>query len=400
MADTDSKFAYVRKPTGEISGASFLQQTEDAINHLANQFNDSANDATEALRIAQQAKTTADTASANATEVLQIATSTTGTVATLPSQVEAFNGRLTIAESNANSALQDATSANTKSTEALSTANAASSNANSALQKATTADETSQTALTNSQQALNTANQAKIDAAEDIKTMEGLVQSAQTAESNASSSSSSAGESATLALNASTLAEKWATWTSNSAEPGEEPDYTVDGTEYSAKWYAQKSGESATAAASSASAAGAFASSAATSASTATTQAGTATTKASEAATSASNAASAASAAQSAQTAAETARDQAQEAASANQYAVWYTAQTLTTEQQTQARQNIGAISAAEAPAPDLTPYLTKTEAQSTYLGKEEKAASSATSDDAQSILQAFIEFAQENGIE
>ena len=50
--------------------------------------------------------------------------------------------------------------------------------------------------------------------------------------------------------------------------------------------------------------------------------------------------------------------------------------------------------------APDLTPYLTKTDAQNTYLGKTAQAESSKTSDDAQSMLQAFIEFAEENEIE
>lgn len=50
--------------------------------------------------------------------------------------------------------------------------------------------------------------------------------------------------------------------------------------------------------------------------------------------------------------------------------------------------------------APDLTPYLTKTDAQNTYLGKTAQAESSKTSDDAQSMLQAFIDFATENNIE
>lgn len=48
---------------------------------------------------------------------------------------------------------------------------------------------------------------------------------------------------------------------------------------------------------------------------------------------------------------------------------------------------------------PDLTPYLTKTDAQNTYLGKTAQAESSKTSDDAQSMLQAFIDFATENNI-
>ena len=50
--------------------------------------------------------------------------------------------------------------------------------------------------------------------------------------------------------------------------------------------------------------------------------------------------------------------------------------------------------------APDLTPYLTKTDAQNAYLGKTAQAESSKTSDDAQSMLQAFIDFATENNIE
>lgn len=49
--------------------------------------------------------------------------------------------------------------------------------------------------------------------------------------------------------------------------------------------------------------------------------------------------------------------------------------------------------------APDLTPYLTKTDAQNTYLGKTAQAESSKTSDDAQSMLAAFQEFATENNI-
>lgn len=60
---------------------------------------------------------------------------------------------------------------------------------------------------------------------------------------------------------------------------------------------------------------------------------------------------------------------------------VLLTPQTLTAAQQAQARKNIGAISAAEAPAPNLTPYLTKADAASTYLGINAKAKTAGTAD-------------------
>lgn len=60
---------------------------------------------------------------------------------------------------------------------------------------------------------------------------------------------------------------------------------------------------------------------------------------------------------------------------------VLLTPQTLTAAQQAQARKNIGAISAAEALAPNLTPYLTKADAASTYLGINAKAKTAGTAD-------------------
>ena len=112
---------------------------------------------------------------------------------------------------------------------------------------------------------------------------------------------------------------------------------------------------------------------------------------ASDAAASASSAASSATSAANAQKAAEVARDLAQQYASQNAHAVVYDAQTLTTTQQAQARKNIGAISAAEAPAPNLTPYLTKADAASTYLGINAKAASAAKADSATTANSAKV---------
>lgn len=68
-------FHYVKTPTGEISGASFMQQTEDVINDLGKFATESTQDSTEALRIAKEAMSTADTANANAATALSTANS-------------------------------------------------------------------------------------------------------------------------------------------------------------------------------------------------------------------------------------------------------------------------------------------------------------------------------------
>lgn len=70
---------------------------------------------------------------------------------------------------------------------------------------------------------------------------------------------------------------------------------------------------------------------------------------------------------------------------------VKHTPQSLNANQQAQARKNIGAISAAEAPAPNLTPYLTKADAASTYLGINAKAASAAKADSATTANSAKV---------
>lgn len=51
-------------------------------------------------------------------------------------------------------------------------------------------------------------------------------------------------------------------------------------------------------------------------------------------------------------------------------------AQSLTDEQKAQARSNIGAISASEVPAPDLSGYLTQTQAEATYVKQSQIIAS------------------------
>lgn len=385
------QFHYVTSPTGELSGHSFVVQTEDAINALGQYAYDSTADSTEALRVANQAFSAAETASNNASSAVTTANSALSQVRTLQTTVDSWNARIQTAEANSSTAVSTANSALASAQDAVSTANTASTNAsnavatsNSALEtasaaslSATQAVQTANSASSTAQSALEVAQQARIDAAADIATMQGLVQNATDQATEAKTAAQNAAQSASESSDFSDLSEQWATKTDNTAAEGEPADYTVDGTGFSAKWnanlaqawavkmegmvtddgtpegtavdysskyYAQQASQSASSASSSASAAASSESNAASSASAASTSAGQASSSASAAASSASAASGSATAAQQAQTAAEAARDLAQEYAEANQYGVQYVAQTLTTEQQTQARANIAAL--------------------------------------------------------
>ena len=391
MPSKEFQFHYVVAPTGELSGHSFMVQTEDAINAIGQYAYESTADASEALRIAQQAQSTAETASNNASSAVTTANSALTQVRTLQTTVESWNSRIQTAESNAatavstanaavataGEAVNTANSALTNSTSAVSTANSALETSNAASLSATQAVQTANAANSTAQNALNVAQQARIDAEADIATMQQLVQEATDQATESKTAAQNAAQSASESSDFSDLSEQWATKTDNTAAEGEPADYTVDGTGFSAKWnanlaqawavkmegmvtddgtpegtavdysskyYAQQASQSASSASSSASAAASSESNAASSASAASTSAGQASSSASAAASSASAASGSATAAQQAQTAAEAARDLAQEYAEANQYGVQYVAQTLTTEQQTQARANIAAL--------------------------------------------------------
>ena len=388
------QFHYVTAPTGELSGHSFMVQTEDAINAIGQYAYESTADASDALRIAQQAQSTAETASNNASSAVTTANSALTQVRTLQTTVESWNSRIQTAESNAatavstanaavataGEAVNTANSALTNSTSAVSTANSALETSNAASLSATQAVQTANAANSTAQNALNVAQQARIDAEADIATMQQLVQEATDQATASKSSAKDSAQSASQSSDYSDLSKQWATKTENTAAEGEPDDFTVDGEEYSSKWYAllskdwatktdgmvdgsdysakyyaQQSQASASASASSATAASGSASAAASSATAAQGSATAAASSATAAQGSATAAASSATAAQGSATAAEqakiaaeTARDQAQEAASANAHAVTYDAQTLTAEQQTQARANIGAAGDAE----------------------------------------------------
>ena len=434
MASKEFHFHYVKTPTGAISGQSVLTQTEDAINDLGDYMFEATGDATEALNKATEALNTANTAQQNAAEALSTANSALGSVNTLTITVNSWDERIKKAESNAANAVTAATEASNNASQAVTTANSALNTAQQAVTTANAAKTTAQNASAAATQAVGTADAANATAEEAKKiaqqavtdtdgirdeinqSMVLITQKVNEATTQAQNSASSAAQSQAN----SDLSKRWATWTTG-VETEDGTDYTVaddsysskwnaqlaqawavktdgkvtennlpDGAEidYSSKYYAQQAKASETAAKASQDAAAFSASAAKTSETNAASSKAAAASSASAASTSATNAsnsqkaaASSATSAANAQKAAEAARDLAQQYASQNAHAVVYDAQTLTATQQAQARKNIGAISAAEAPAPDLTPYLTKDAAASTYLGISAKAKSAATAD-------------------
>ena len=94
------QFHYVTAPTGELSGHSFMVQTEDAINAIGRYAYDSTQESTEALRIAKQALSTAETASNNASAAVTTANSALSLARTLQTTVESWGPKIQAAESH------------------------------------------------------------------------------------------------------------------------------------------------------------------------------------------------------------------------------------------------------------------------------------------------------------
>ena len=189
MAD----FEYVRSPTGELSGASLVTQTESALTALS-----------DAVISAEQAASAAQTASQTAAEQAQAAAESAST-----------------ASSAAQTATQDAATALTTAQTASETAGSALSTAQGAVTtagEAVTAATNAQTAAEGAQSAAEGAASDAHDAAEDAATAAGTAQTAlETANaatttagqaaSNASAAVTTAGQASTTAGNALALAQ-------------------------------------------------------------------------------------------------------------------------------------------------------------------------------------------------
>lgn len=129
-----------------------------------------------------------------------------------------IDGKVAEATNQASTASNSATTASQKATEASGYADDASESASAAAGSATAASGSADTATQKATEASTSASTATEKASE-----------ASTSATNASSSASAAASSATEASGSAALAEDWATKT----------DGTVDGSEYSAKYYAQ-----------------------------------------------------------------------------------------------------------------------------------------------------------------
>lgn len=210
-------FHYKKSPTGELSGKSMKQQTEDAINDIGLYAKQAYDTAVSSDHKSDQAVETANTALQNSNNAYAEALSAKEQVGTLSTTVNKWDAQIRDAVAQSQSAVQTAGEANTKSNTAVSTANNALSQAQSAVQ-------TAQDAVVDT-----SAAEARInaDAAQ-------VAQDKTSAQSSASAAATSAGTAASQAE----LAERWATWMGDPEDPSE--PVTVDGTEYSSKYYAQQ----------------------------------------------------------------------------------------------------------------------------------------------------------------
>lgn len=219
-----SKFHYVCTPTGTISGKSVLQQTEDAINEIADFAASGNQSADEALRIAKLAEQISTLALNSANEAITTANSALEKVDTLSTVVNSWDKRIQSAEANSANAATVANGANAKSDLAIETSNQANETSKDAVTKAEQAVSTSEASNLKSEQAVGTANsanqtaneakeiaqKAKIDSEQTLGEMNKLLEVATQKANEANiSAQDAAGSANTSAINAE-LAKKWA----------------------------------------------------------------------------------------------------------------------------------------------------------------------------------------------
>lgn len=215
MPETKSfDFHYVCKTTGEIDGLSFLTQTEDVINGVGNLAQQAVNQSVVSEQKVDQAVSTANTALQNSNTAITTANQARDDVADLSTEVSQLSQNVSTAVSQSQSAVSTANSANTKSDQAI---------------------QDSQTAINTANEAKTTAQQAVLDTSAAEERINQAVSQAQQYATSAQNSSQSASTSMANSAISEQNAERWATWMGSE----DDPDQTVDGTDYSAKWWAQ-----------------------------------------------------------------------------------------------------------------------------------------------------------------
>lgn len=187
-------FRYNRAPTGELSGASMVEQTEQALSEISRESSQAEGDAAEAKRIAQIAETHASEAQTAATTAQETATAAGTAAATAQATANNAVTSANAAQAAAQGAAQTATAAAQSAANAQTAAQNAATAAQQSEAKAGQAVQTATDAVTTAGQAVTTADNAVTRAAQAETNVGNAVSAAQRAQSSAAQSAASAAE--------------------------------------------------------------------------------------------------------------------------------------------------------------------------------------------------------------
>ena len=156
-----TKFQYAKSPTGALSGASFIQQTEDAINDIGGKLIEYNAVAEETKRKAEQAISTSETALNTANQALTQSAQAIETANTAKAQSDSAVTESRDAKEAAEAAQLDAEESARDAESSRQAAEDANEAAQAAAQRAQTAQDTAETAQENAYAARQAASQAQ-----------------------------------------------------------------------------------------------------------------------------------------------------------------------------------------------------------------------------------------------
>ncbi len=185
MATDKFNFEYVYTPTGEIHGASFIRQTEEAINDVG--------------ALAIEAKESADQTGADFADVVKRVDVAEAVSNNALSIANTANSKADTTTSVMEAVRADVQTANSLSTQALEKARTAETNSVNAMEKATNAEQSSASAVAQSLEAQTSSAQASASALESANQAKTAQKKASEAKELASSAESSAQLSAQMA---------------------------------------------------------------------------------------------------------------------------------------------------------------------------------------------------------
>lgn len=156
-----TKFQYAKSPTGVLSGASFIQQTEDAINDIGGKLVEYNAISEETKRKAEQAISTSETALNTANQALTQSAQAIETANTAKAQSDSAVTESRAAKEAAEAAQLDAEESARDAESSRQAAEDANEAAQAAAQRAQTAQDTAETAQENAYAARQAASQAQ-----------------------------------------------------------------------------------------------------------------------------------------------------------------------------------------------------------------------------------------------